>query len=167
MIGKAFEIQKIKTTEFGVHTRDKCFYTVPVDAGVQRVLRDAVASSVSGIDKIKGDWESYSVSEEYAGQKKLASPLSDELMMPLRSIFAMKGVEDKLGVLRDVREVDFYFAVFWDYMGRKLVGLKQATRFKSAVAERGRIARLTDSTLKFVEESVFRIDSDFDLVLDK
>ena len=166
MIDQRFQLDKIITIEFGVKSRDGKFYTVPVDKSIQEVLEEAVKQTVEDMSVIPGDWERYSVSEDYGSPKKIASPMSDELMEPFRRLFSIGAFEDDIEILKKPDKLEYYFAVLRDENSNKLIGIRQAQRFKGIVAERSVLVRWSDSTLKLISDSVFRIDAEFDLVFD-
>jgi hypothetical protein len=51
-----------------------------------------------------------------------------------------------------------------DGKGRRLTSLRRATQFKGLL--KSRLIRLTTNALKLVEDRVFKLDSDFDLLID-
>ena len=66
--------------------------------------------------------------------------------------------------LTDPKEVFCYFAKMTDARGRRLTALRRATQFKGVLKKR--LIRLVDDALKVVDDKVFKLDTDFDLLMD-
>lgn len=66
--------------------------------------------------------------------------------------------------LSDPATVFCYFARLTDERGRRLTALRRATQFKGVL--KSRLIRLVSDALKLVEDRVFKLDSDFDLLID-
>src|SRR5205085_3640504 len=58
----------------------------------------------------------------------------------------------------------FYFAKMRDGEDQPLTALRRASRFKGVLKKR--LIRLVTNTLRLVEDDVFRLDDDFDLLID-
>ena len=57
-----------------------------------------------------------------------------------------------------------YFVRLIDQEGKRLTGLRQATYFKGVLNKK--LLRIIDDTLMLVEDRVFKLDNDFDLLID-
>ena len=62
------------------------------------------------------------------------------------------------------REVFCYFSRFTDGHNQRLTALKRATQFKGVL--KSRLIRLVSDALKLVEDKIFKLDAEFDLLID-
>ena len=68
-------------------------------------------------------------------------------------------------ILRDPTRVFCYFARLADSQGNRLVGIRRSSTFKGLVKQRGHLGRLVDDTLHLEPDNMFRLDSEFDLLV--
>jgi hypothetical protein len=68
--------------------------------------------------------------------------------------------------LADPTKVFCYFARMTDCEGRRLTALHRATQFKGVLKNRFIFQRLITDALKLIEDKVFKLDKDFDLLID-
>jgi hypothetical protein len=68
--------------------------------------------------------------------------------------------------LSDPVDVFCYFARLADEKQRHLTALRRATQFKGVIKSRNHLVRMLDDTLKIIEDTVFKLDNDFDLLVD-
>jgi hypothetical protein len=66
--------------------------------------------------------------------------------------------------LDDTTTVFCYFSRLTDKKHRRLTALRRAAQFKGAL--RSRFLRLVTDSLKLIQDPVFKLDSDFDLLID-
>lgn len=59
-----------------------------------------------------------------------------------------------------------YFARFLDGQGRRLTALRRSTQFKGVVSARSWLVRQFEDELVLLEDRVFKLDADFDLLID-
>ena len=52
-----------------------------------------------------------------------------------------------------------------DRKKRRLTALRRATQFKGVLKSKNRLVRMLDDTLKIIEDTVFKLDNDFDLLI--
>lgn len=67
--------------------------------------------------------------------------------------------------MSEPKDVFCYFARMRDGADRSLTAVRRPTQFKGVLRSRGLI-RFIDDTLRIFDEDVFRLDSDFDLLVD-
>ena len=68
--------------------------------------------------------------------------------------------------LKDPQKLSSYFVRLTDHQERRLTGLRRASQFKGLLKKKNQLMRVVDDTLQIVEEEVFRLDNDFDLLID-
>ena len=69
-------------------------------------------------------------------------------------------------VLREPRAVFCYVCRFVDGDGRKLVGVRRSQVFRGALRKKHLILSLVADELRMVDDHLFRLDSDFDVLID-
>ncbi len=154
-----FDLTNVKLTEFGVGVY------VPVDAGVQAALREMAADTWSSMQEESDDPPRYEPSEKHAGEEYVYLPLDDELSAPLKALHQAVNLVPNANVLADPGSVFCYFARLTDRKGRHLTALRRATQFKGVL--KNRLIRLANDALKIIEDKVFKLDTDFDLLIDE
>jgi hypothetical protein len=162
-----FDLKNAKHVEFGVG-RDiddaRTYAYVPVDSGVQQALREMVVETWAAMQQLSTDPPRYEPSEKHAGEEYLHLPLDDDLSAPLKSLHEAANLDPAANALQDPGNVVCYFARLTDAKGRKLTALRRATQFKGVL--KNRLIRFADDTLRIIEDRVFKLDTDFDLLID-
>jgi hypothetical protein len=155
-------------TEFGVgreNENGEGFVLVPVDTDVQVVLQEmAIATRDEMIEIATADSVLYEPSEKYGSSEYLHLPLQDEMASQLRLIHEAKNLPVDSGVLSDPSRIYCYFARMRDRKGARITGVRRASQFKGIL--KNRLIRIVTDALKLVEDKVFKLDSDFDLLID-
>jgi hypothetical protein len=164
-----FDLGKVTVTEFGVGRDDgsgQKFVAVPVDAGVQAVLREMVHATWDAMEKGGDEPAKYEPSEKHAATEYLYLSLDDALVASVVELHKAAALDIEGGALADPSDVFCYFARLTDQQKRRLTALRRATQFKGVLKSKNRLVRMLDDTLKIIEDTVFKLDSDFDLLID-
>lgn len=163
-----FDLEKIKLTEFGVglDDGDSTFVFVPVDGGVQSALGEMVETTWDSMRQDAEQPRQYEPSEKYSSNKTLYVPADDQMAQSLLNLHKAKNLPVQTGVLDNPGAISCYFVRLTDNRGRRLTGLRRATQFKGVLSKRNRLIRLDTDTLKLVKDNVFKLDNDFDLLID-
>jgi hypothetical protein len=162
-----FDLEKVKVTEFGVGRDDgngQTYVAVPVDADVQTALREMVQATWDAIENEGDEPARYEASEKHAAMEYLYLPIDDDLASAFRQLHTAANLPVDSHALDDPTAVFCYFARLTDEKGRRLTALRRATHFKGVL--RSRLIRLFTDALKLIEDQVFKLDSDFDLLID-
>lgn len=162
-----FDLQSVKTTEFGVGRDDgdaRVYSYIAVDAGVQSALREMAEETWHAMNNAGAPPPMYDPSEKHAGVEYVHLPLQDDLSVPLRALHQANNLTPDANALSDPAEVFCYFARLIDAKGRRLTALRRATQFKGVL--KNRLIRLATDALKIIEDKVFKLDADFDLLID-
>lgn len=164
-----FDLGNVTITEFGVGRGDgngQTFVTVPVDANVQAALREMVQATWDTMQRDEEGPAKYEPSEKHGGTEYLFLPLDDDLAASVRELHEAASLDIDTAALSDPADVFCYFARFTDKKKRRLTALRRATQFKGVLKSRNRLVRMLDDTLKIIEDTVFKLDNDFDLLVD-
>jgi hypothetical protein len=164
-----FDFENLLVTEFGVGLDDgngQRFVTVPVDANVQDALREMGQATWQAMQKNEDGPSKYEPSEKHAATEHLYLPLDDDLAVSMRVLHEAANLVIDATALSDPADVFCYFARLTDKKQQRLTALRRATQFKGVLKSRNRLVRMLDDTLKIIEDTVFRLDNDFDLLVD-
>ena len=164
-----FDLDEVTVTEFGVgrdQDGDQTFVAVPVDADVQSALREMVQATLDAIEKDEDGPAPYQPSEKHGATEYLVLPLDDDLAESVRTLHDAAQLDIDTNALADPTDVFCYFARLTDSKKRRLTALRRATQFKGILKSKGRLIRMLDNTLQMIEDTVFKLDNDFDLLVD-
>ena len=162
-----FDIQNVITTEFGVGQDDgddQAFVFVPVDGDVQGVLHEMSQSTWAAMQKQATSPVKYEPSEKYSSSEHVYLPLADQLAARMHDLHTADNLPVDGQALGNPLEVFCYFARFTDRQQRRLTALRRATQFKGVL--KSRLIRLVSDALKLVADKVFKLDVEFDLLID-
>lgn len=164
-----FDLGNVVVTEFGVGrdgVNGQTFVAVPVDESVQASLREMVQATWEAMNTHEAGPAKYEPSDKHSGTEYLYLSLNDELAASVRALHDVTMLEIDSAALRNPSDVFCYFARFTDTKQRHLTALRRATQFKGVLKNKNRLVRLLDDTLKIIEDTVFKLDKDFDLLID-
>ncbi len=162
-----FDMENVRVTEFGVgrdYNERQTFVAVPVDADVQAALREIVQATWDVMQKEDGGPVRYEPSEKHGGTEYLYLPVNDDLSAAIRDLHQAAILDMDSSALTDPSDVFCYFARLTDNNNRHLTALRRATQFKGVL--KSRLVRFLTNSLKLVEDHIFKLDSDFDLLVD-
>ncbi len=161
-----FDLNATRLVEFGVGREGvgySVFDAIPVDAEVQAALREMVEATRDAVPQDDGPLR-YEPSEKHAAVEYLYLPLDDPMAAFVRELHLAVNLTIDAAALRNPSGIFCYFARLTDATGRKLTGLRRATQFKGVL--KSRLLRFSDDSLKIIEDSVFKLDREFDLLVD-
>lgn len=165
----AFDLTKVTIVEFGVGRDDgngQAFVAVPVDAKVQTALREMTQATWYAMQQDEDGPTKYEPSDKHGSVEWLYLPLGDDMATDVRDLHQAANLPMDSVALAAPEKVFCYFVRLTDNQQRKLTALRRASQFKGVVKSKGRLIRLIDDTLEIVEDTVFKLDSDFDLLID-
>lgn len=164
-----FDLDNVTATEFGVgrdESNEQSFVVVPADAGVQASLCKMGQATWDAMQKDEDGPAKYEPSEKYEGTECLYLPVMDDLATSVRKLHEATNLDIDAGTLDDPADLFSYFARFTDKKKRRLTALRRTTQFKGILKSKNRLVRMLDNTLKIIEDTVFKLDNDFDLLID-
>jgi|CXWL01.1.fsa_nt_gi hypothetical protein len=162
-----FDIENVTVTEFGVGRDEgngQTFISLPVDADVQNALCEIVSATWQAMRNDADDPPRYEPSEKHGSTEYLHLPLNDDLAASIRKLHEAANLPLDADALADSTTVFCYFARVTDVKGRRLTALRRATQFKGVL--KSRLLRFVTDALKLIEDRVFKLDNDFDLLVD-
>lgn len=162
-----FDLNAIRMVQFGVGRDDgdeHAFHCVMVDDGVQASLGEMAGATWTAMQSLTDDPVRYEPSEKHSGCEHVYLPLDDDLAVRMRNLHEAVNLDIDQNALEDTEALFCYFAKFLDEQGRHLTALRRATQFKGVL--KGRLIQWGTDALKMVEDRVFKLDNDFDLLID-
>lgn len=165
----AFDLSNVQTVDFGVGRdmdTERVFHCIPVDRQVQDALQEMAEATCQALSRIEqeGDPQRYDPAEKHANEEYLILLLTDGMATSMRELHEANNLPLDINALNNPSQTFAYFARFTDAQGRRLTALRRATQFKGVL--KSRLVRLTTDTLKLVEDRVFKLDANFDLLVD-
>ncbi|KAF5425694.1 protein of unknown function (DUF4868) [Candidatus Methanomarinus sp.] len=162
-----FDISNVTVTEFGVgrddgHGRD--FVRVTVDGNVQNALLEMADATWIAMQAQTNNPPSYEPSEKHASIEYTHLPLNDNMSEAMRKLHEANNMLPDSTALSDTEKIFCYFTRFTDSQHRKLTAVRRATQFKGVL--KSRLMRFDTNALKLIEAHVFKLDHDFDLLID-
>ena len=116
------------------------------------------------MQKLTNEPVRYAPSEKHSGCEHVYLPLDDDLAVRMRNLHEAVNLDIDQDALNDTEAIFCYFAKVTDEQGRHLTALRRATQFKGVL--KSRLVQWGTDALKMVEDRVFKLDSDFDLLID-
>jgi hypothetical protein len=162
-----FDLANVTVTEFGVGRDDgegQTFVAVPVDAEVQTALREMVQATWGAMQNDAEGPAKYQPSEKHGSIEYLYLPLKDAMASAVRTLHEAANLDIEGGALDEPADMFCYFVRLTDQKGQHLTALRRASQFKGVLKKR--LVRFVSDSLKLIEDSVFKLDSDFDLLVD-
>lgn len=174
-----FDIEHVTMTEFGIghFDADDNFATVsvPVDEGVQSALREMVEATWQAMQQNTEEPAQYEPSEKHASTEYLYLLVDDPMAKLLFYLHEAANLPTNLhevakypgnAALDDPSKISFYFARLTDNQRRRLTAIRRAVQYKGLLNKKNRLIRFIDDTLELVSDTVFKLDNDFDLLID-
>jgi hypothetical protein len=162
-----FDLAQVKTVEFGVQIEGPDadhFRCVPVDVDVQDALTDMSDATWEAMRLSPDGPSQYQPSEKHASTEYLYLRLDANLADGVRALQTADNLPIDASALDDPKTVVSYFARLTDSRKRRLTALRRASQFKGVL--KGRLIRLVTNSLRLIEDKVFRLDTDFDVLID-
>jgi Domain of unknown function (DUF4868) len=162
-----FDFNSIRITEFGVGRDDgdaQSFCCVAVDGDVQAALHEVAVATWDAMRKLSEAPPMYDPSEKYANPEYVQLPLDHDLAGRMRELHQATNLPMDITALSNPAIIFCYFARMIDKQGQHLTALRRATQFKGIL--KSRLIRLVTDALKLIEDCVFKLDNDFDLLVD-
>ena len=162
-----FDMGKVTVAEFGVGRDDgngQAFVAVPVDADVQAVLLEMCQATWDAMQRDEDGPAKYEASEKHGSLEYLYVPLGDDLASSVRELHEAVNLDIDSTSLDDPSDMFCYFARLTDKNRRRLTALRRATQFKGVLKKH--LIRLVTDSLRLIDDRVFKLDGDFDLLID-
>lgn len=164
-----FDVVSTKLVEFGVGRDDgknQTFVAIPVDSFVQKSLKEMVAQTWTAMQAENETPLLYEPSEKHAGIEHLYLPVASEMAKGVLELHNAQNLTIDSAALKQSENVFSYFVRMTDQKNSRLTAVRRANQFKGILKSKGKIVRMLDDTLQVVSDTVFKLDSDFDFLID-
>jgi hypothetical protein len=162
-----FDLDSIENTEFGVgieESNDSGIFVVPVDECVQLALQSMTKATWQAAQGLSASPSLYDPSEKYESFEFVYLPLDDAFAKQMRDLHQANNIRINADALSKPDSIFHYFARMTDKKGRRLTVLRRASQFKGLL--KSRLIRLLTDAITLVEGNIFKLDNDFDLLID-
>ena len=168
-----FDLEQIVATEFGLGEHvgaSMQFGTIPVDNSVHAVLLDVVKATLRNggrnfeVDTVVLPY--FDPADKHASEEYLVLPIDHELAKPLAEFHNADRLLTSPAQLELFQRSFCYFVRLTDSGNRRLTALRRASQFKGTLGRQNRLLALLGDTLRTVNEPLFQLNADFDVLID-
>ncbi|MGN6214864.1 Kiwa anti-phage protein KwaB-like domain-containing protein [Parafilimonas sp.] len=139
-------------------------YLIPIDNTVREALVEMRNTFTELYDNINAEIENFSPTEKYASTEKLRANLNAEYLHSMNDLFHHQNHPvNNVDLSEYLPVVEYYFAEFVHNNNAKTIGVKRPNQFKALLKKK--IFAFVDDTLQAVEDDVFKLDNDFDILI--
>lgn len=163
------ELSDFRNVEFGlafILDNEQIVFKVPVDRTVKTSLvemRDQFYNQY-GFDE---NPEQFSPSEKYGTTEALVADLDSEYLHFIRELYNQEQIPVSSQNLGEIQNsISFYFAIFTSQDETKELAVKRPAQFKGLLSKKNKLMRLVDDTLEIIPDDIFKLDNDFDFIVD-
>ena len=160
-----YDLASVDVIEFGVgrETNDGIeFVAIPTDEDVKSALRDMVQQTAEAISK--HEEVVFAPSEKYGPEENVVTSTRGEYAGVLANLHTAEMLPMVANALSEPEHIFCYFARLSNREGRRLTCVRRATQFKGIL--KSRLIQVITDALKIVEERTFKLDNDYDLLID-
>ena len=164
-----YDFDNIRSTSFGICTRqqgDISFFDVAVDDRVQQLVKEMAVGTWQQMQSESNTAIAYEASERYSSKHHLFVDLTNPTVDIFRQLQEAVSCDPGGNVLRDPRTVFCYFGRLVDADGNRLIGMRRSSTFKGVLKQKPRFMSLIADELRAIEDDLFRLDFDFDVLVD-
>lgn len=165
-----FRIDTAICNHFGIHVPDAddvkhC--VVPSTPEARSVFVEAAEATIGKITSQLSEAppEPYQPTEKYKSGEYSVLPITDPLAAELSRIYAAEP-EFCDGDISLVQQASYYFAQLEDDDGRRLVALREASRFK-ILSQSHFLLSWMDESLRPAPSTMFKVDNSFDVLIEE
>lgn len=163
-------LDDFQNIEFGIALfmdNEESFIRIPVDNTVKESLVDMRKEFYSQYDNGEEEPETFLPSEKYASTERLKVNLTEDYLESIRDLYQNTNLPVSNLSLADVAEnIGYYFAVFHNNNGNRELAIKRPSQFKGLLKKKNKLIRWADDTLKVISDNVFKLDHDFDFIVE-
>jgi hypothetical protein len=115
--------------------------------------------------EVRPNATAYEPSEKYDSPEHLFVPIDDDIASRFKEIHTANNIQPEATALTDPSNIFCYFARFKFRKDKKhLTAVRRATSFKGIL--KSPLLRFLGESLRIVEEQTFKLDHDFDVLVD-
>ncbi|HDX8345059.1 TPA: DUF4868 domain-containing protein [Aeromonas dhakensis] len=163
-----FDFNNIVNIEFSFRVEDGenvSFQSAPTDREIKDILRQMLDDTVREFNINQDEILPYEVSEKYASKEKLSASIVDPLYQETLLIRDAEDAQINPEAINNPASIPYYRVKYYDSEERVLVAVRTASYFKAMLKQRSRLFRLVDDALESFQDSIFKLDFDFDFFI--
>jgi hypothetical protein len=160
-----FDLAAVNLIEFGVGREAANgveFVAIPTDDDIQSALQDMASQTVEALSK--HDEVAFAPSEKYDSVENVVTATNGEYAGVLADLHRAEMLPMLATALNDPEPIFCYFSRLSRADGTRLTCVRRATQFKGIL--KSRLIQVITDALKIVEERTFKLDNDYDLLID-
>ena len=161
-----FDLGSVSTTEFGVglgSAGNPTYRSILADGDVQDALLEMVKDTWKSMQEHEDGPKRFDISDKHGGTEYLTIQKNETLAKRLSNLHEKKYISHDAFALQRPSEIFCYFTRLIDENNHRLTALRRATHFKSITNGKAMLFR---DELRIFNEPVFKLDRDFDLLID-
>lgn len=166
-----FNINDLSSIEFSINTENKpdggCdkdkLYRISTDRKVKKLLVKCLEATRAAFPDNLESVPDFEISEKYSDRDryKVSLEVYDAAQQMANETLLNHVFLNDL----DKDSISYYRVDFTDSNGTHLIGVRRASYFKSLLKNRNRLIQLVDDSLVAVEDTLFKLDNDFDFII--
>lgn len=140
---------------------------IPIAPEVQdelKVMLDVTLLKL-GLPQAVTQLPDFSPAEKYSGEDPCKLPLNTPYMADLAAVVGLQNLPSNTNALKSIDELIYYYAIFTDGQNRGISAFRRAGTFKGVT--KSKLAFVRNGLLTMVQDDIFRLDSDFDYLVDE
>jgi hypothetical protein len=139
---------------------------IPIAPEVQSELEVMLGVTLLklGLPQAAAQLPDFSPAEKYSGEEPCKLPLATAYMADLVAVMALQNLPSNTNALQAIDELKYYYGIFSDGQGRSVWAFRRAGTFKGVA--KSKLAFIRNGLLTMVEGNIFRLDTDFDYLVD-
>lgn len=162
-----FDLDNVQLIQFGVGFRNKSsydFFQVPTDSSVQSVLREMIQVTWKAMQTSSSNPKKYSPSEKHTIKEYLYLETQNMLCQDLIHLHQARDLHIDSSAVNNPSQISCYFARLIDTQNNELTAMRRALQFRASIKKK--FMRFGKDSLEIVEDHLFHLDNDFDILID-
>lgn len=139
---------------------------VPVASEVQDALKSMVGETMREWATMDGNWVPFEYAEQYPVKAKLRADHSIDEFDKIRDLYGILNPPIETNLFDYKYDINYYLVIYELKSGGRIVGVRRASGLKALLSARNRIVQFIDDSLTSLDQDVFKLDSEFDFVID-
>jgi hypothetical protein len=160
-----FALLAIDAIEFGVgrETDDGAeFVSIPTDEDIKTALRDMASQTWAAISE--HEEVTFAPAEKYDSEENVVTATNGDYAGVLATLHRAEMLPIVANALNEPERIFCYFARLSNRNRNRLTCVRRATQFKGIL--KSRLIQVITDALKIVEGRTFKLDNDFDVLID-
>jgi len=160
-----FNFNAIQHVEFGVGREtdeDTEFVLIPTDELIKTALCEMASQTLAAISE--HEEVTFAPAEKYDSEENVVTATNGEYAGILANLHKAEMIPIVANALNEPEHIFCYFARLSDRNKRRLTCVRRAIQFKGIL--KSRLLREINDALKIIEERTFKLDNDYDVLID-